>query len=84
MMDTKGALPILAVLVIIGIVLLLAGWIIIALTMKSMIAILLIGAGVYLLIRPQGLTGQSRTLVPIALILIGVFFYAGVFDAILG
>ena len=40
-MNDKGFLPLIAILVIVGIGLLLVGWVIVALTMKSMIAIIL-------------------------------------------
>jgi len=80
-MDDKAALPLIAIFVIVGIIVLFAGWILIALTMKSMITLLLVGVGVYLLVKPQGLQGNARVYVPIALIILGVAFYAGVFGA---
>ena len=82
-MNDRGVLPLIAILVIVGVGLLLVGWIIVALTMKSMIAILLVGAGVYLYVRPNATSGmgsQARIFVPLVLIIIGVLFYAGVFD----
>ena len=83
MMDDRAAIPLIFILVVVGAVLLLGGWIIVALTMNAMLAILLVGAGVYLFVRPQGLDGQMKTYVPLLLIIIGVLLYAGVFDRIL-
>ena len=86
-MNDKGVLPLIAILVIVGIGLLLVGWVIVALTMKSMIAILLVGAGVYLFVRPSATSGmgaQARLFVPFLLIVLGVLFYSGVFDSFLG
>ena len=80
MRDNQGALPLLAVLVIIGVVLLLMGWIVIALTMQSMLAIILVGAGLYLLVRPSALSGlgtQGRIAVPLVLIVLGIVVYGG-------
>ena len=85
-MNDKGFLPLIAILVIVGIGLLLVGWVIVALTMKSMIAILLVGAGVYLYVRPSATSGmgaQAKIAVPLVLILLGVLLYAGVFDRFL-
>jgi len=85
-MNDKGFLPLIAILVIVGIGLLLVGWVIVALTMKSMIAILLVGAGIYLFVRPSATSGmgaQAKIAVPLVLILLGVLFYAGVFDKLL-
>lgn len=85
-MNDDGILPLIAILVILGIGLLLVGWVIVALTMKSMIAILLVGAGVYLFIRPSATSGmgsQAKIAIPLVLIVLGVLFYAGVFDGFL-
>jgi hypothetical protein len=60
---------------------------VIAFTMKSMIAILLIGAGVYLFVRPNAVSGmgaQAKIAVPLILIVLGVLFYSGVFSSITG
>jgi hypothetical protein len=80
MRDNQGALPLLAILVIIGVVLLLMGWIVIALTMQSMLAIILVGAGLYLFVRPSALSGlgtQARIAVPLVLIVLGIVVYGG-------
>ena len=80
MRNDQGALPLLAILIIIGFLLLIGGWVIIALTMQSMLAIILVGAGLYLLVRPSALSGlgtQARIAVPLVLIVLGIVVYGG-------
>ena len=63
---------------------LLGGWILIALTTKTLITVILVGLGAYLFIRPSGLEGNMRTYVPFGLIILGILFYVGVFSKIVG
>jgi len=80
MRNDQGALPLLAILIIIGFILLIGGWVIIALTMQSMLAIILVGAGLYLFVRPSALSGlgtQARIAVPLVLIVLGIVVYGG-------
>ena len=84
MKDNEGVLPLLLILVILGIALLFLGWIVIALTTKTLITVVLVGLGAYLIVRPGALSGLSASMklvVPFGLILIGILFYAGVFSA---
>ena len=85
-MNNEGVLPLIPILIIVGLAILLLGWIVIALTMKAMIAILLVGAGVYLFVRPaatSNMGAQAKIAVPLFLIIVGVLFYAGTFDRFL-
>lgn len=78
--DKSGAFPMLAVLVIIGFVLLLVGWIVIAVTFEMALAVILVGAGLYLLVKSERLAGfgpQGKMLVPLVLIVLGIAVYAG-------
>ncbi len=78
--DQKGALPMLAVLVIIGAVLLFVGLIVIAITIQAILALFLAGAGVYLLLRPERMAGMpqmAKLAVPIILIVLAIGVFGG-------
>lgn len=80
MRSDSGALPLLAVLVIIGAVLLFVGLIVLYLTLKMILALLLAGVGLYLLIKPErmaGLDPRMKMVAPILLIVLGLAVYAG-------
>lgn len=69
-----------AVLVIIGAILLFVGLIIFTLTLGTILALLFIGSGLYLLVKPEKLAGmnpQMKMVVPLVLIVLGVAVYAG-------
>jgi hypothetical protein len=79
-MDDKGALPLLVIVVILGILLLFGGVILAYLTMKMWLTLLLIGAGLYLLIKPNLLSGVGATgkwAIPLVLIVLGIAVYGG-------
>lgn len=76
--DTKAVLPVIAVLVIIGAFLLIGFMVVAFLTLKMILAVALVGGGLYLLVKQDklaGMTGNMRILVPLALIVIGVIVY---------
>ena len=77
-------LILLIILAIVALVVLLGGFIFIAFSTKALIAVVLVGLGAFLFIRPSGLTGNMRLYVPFGLILLGIVFYAGLFDKFLG
>lgn len=87
-MDDQGVLPLiglLVLLVIVGIGLLVVGWIVVAFTMKSVIAILLVGMGLYLFVKPSAVSSmgaQAKVAVPLILIVLGILVYSGVFSSI--
>ncbi len=79
-MNNEGVLPLLVIFVILGIVLLFGVMILAALTLKMLLTLLLVGVGVYLLIKPQLLSTMppaGKWAVPIALIVLGIAVYGG-------
>ena len=79
-LNTEGALPLLAILVIIAILLLFGGMIVAYLTMKMWLTLLLVGVGLYLFVKPNllsGLPATAKWAVPIVLIVLGILVYAG-------
>jgi hypothetical protein len=79
-LNTQGALPLVAILVIVVILLLFGGIILAYLTMKMWLTLLLVGVGLYLLVKPQPLSGLPATakwLIPVVLIVLGILVYAG-------
>ncbi len=84
-MKMPGGILLYLILGIVVLLILLGGWIVIALTTKTLLTILLVGAGLYLFVRPKTLATfgpQARLLVPLALIIIGLLVYGGVFSGI--
>ena len=78
--NNEGVLPLLVIIVILGIVLLFGVMILAALTLKMILTLLLVGVGVYLLIKPGLLSGVGATgkwAVPIILIVLGIAVYGG-------
>lgn len=80
-------IPMIFVLIVavLAIFLLFGGWILIAFTTKTLIVVVLLGAGLFLLVKPSILSGmgeQAKIGVPIFLILLAILFYANVFTAI--
>ena len=73
------------VLVIVVLFLLFGGFILLAFTMKTVIAFALVGVGLFLFVKPQALSGlgvQGRILVPLVLIILGILVYAGAFSSL--
>lgn len=80
MRDSQGALPLLVIVVIVGILLLFGGVILAWFTMKMWLTLLLVGAGLYLLIKPNLLTGvpaAGKWAIPLVLIVLGIAVYGG-------
>ena len=78
--NNEGVLPLLIIFVILGIVLLFGVMILAALTLKMILTLLLVGVGVYLLIKPQLLSTMppvGKWAVPIVLIVLGIAVYGG-------
>jgi len=78
--NNQAVLPILVIIVILGIVLLFGVMILAALTLKMILTLLLVGVGVYLLIKPQLLSTMppvGKWAVPIVLIVLGIAVYGG-------
>lgn len=78
------------VIVVIGVVailfLLLGGWILIAFTTKTVIVVALVGVGLFLLIKKGAASalGQYGVWIALSLVLVGVLFYAGIFNGLFG
>lgn len=77
-------LLLLVILAIVALVALLGGFLFIAFSTKALITVVLVGLGVFLFVRPAGLVGNMRLYIPLGLILLGILFYAGLFDKVLG
>ena len=78
--NTEGAFPLLLIIVVLAIILLFGGMILAYLTMKMWLTLLLVGAGLYLFVKPNllsGLPATAKWAVPIVLIVLGILVYAG-------
>ena len=78
-MNSGAALPVIAVLVLIGIGLGIVGLIVVAITLRAVIAVFLVLMGGYLLVRSEKLKAYGHTAsiaIPIILILLGIAVYA--------
>ena len=78
--DYMAALPMVAILAIIGGVLIFVGLLVMALTLKAILAVALVLMGGYLFIRPDRLAGLGNTAkiaVPLVLIVLAVIVYSG-------
>ena len=78
--DNQGALPLLVIVVIVGILLFFGGVILAWFTMKMWLTLLLVGVGIYLLVKPNLLSGvpaQAKWLIPLVLIVLGIAVYGG-------
>jgi hypothetical protein len=79
-LNTEGAIPLLLIGIVLVIILLFGGMILAYLTMKMWLTLLLVGAGLYLLVKPQpmsGLPATAKWLIPVVLIVLGILVYAG-------
>ena len=75
-----AAVPVLAILVLVGIALLLVGLVVIAITLQAILALFLVAMGGYLFFRPERLSGYgptARMVIPILLILLAILVYSG-------
>ncbi len=80
-----GNVPVILLLLAVGVILFVVfgGWILIAFTTKTLITVVLIGAGIVLLVKPiRGLGETARIAVPLFLLLLGMAFYVGIPQAI--
>ena len=78
--DNQGAIPLIAILIIVGVLLVFGGVILAYLTMKMWLTLLLVGVGIYLLIKPNLLTGvpaAGKWAIPMVLIVLGIAVYGG-------
>lgn len=76
--NNDGVLPLLVIVVILGIILLFGGLILVALTAKTLLTLILAGAGLYIIIRPvPGLDGKWKPVIGMVLIILGIAFYGG-------
>lgn len=76
-----GVLPVIAVMAIIAVVLVIGLMIVAYLTLDMLLVLFLAGAGFYLLVRPQylsGLPAQWKVIIPIMLILLAVLVWSGI------
>ena len=81
--NMEGVLPLIAVLVIIGVVLAIGLMIVAFFTLKMLLVLLLGGSGLYLLIKPSILTGLppwARIGVPLTLMAMAVLVYSEVLE----
>ncbi len=80
-----GNVPVILLLLGVCVVLFVVfgGWVLIAFTTKTLITVVLIGAGLVLLVKPiSGFGETARIAVPIFLLLLGIAFYVGIPQAI--
>lgn len=88
MKNSDAILPLIGVgiLIFLGLALIVVAWVIVAFTAKMVIALALVGIGVGMFAMPklrQGLGPRAGIIIPLFLILLGVMFYLGVFNAFL-
>ena len=79
-MRDDGALPMVVIVVIIGFIMLIVALFAIAITLQVILALFLVGAGMYLLLRSDKIAGLGNTakiVVPFALIVLGIAVYGG-------
>jgi hypothetical protein len=79
-MDDRGVLPLLVIVAIVGVVLAVVMLTALTLTLGTVLALVFVGAGLYLLVKPERLAGMGATMkmiVPLVLIMLGVAVYAG-------
>ena len=84
--NTEGAIQFILLIIlaiVVGLVV-FGGFLFVAFSTKALITVVLVGMGAFLLYRPTGLPGNMRLYVPFALIILGILFYVGVFDKIVG
>jgi len=84
--NTDGAIQFILLIIlaiVVGLVV-FGGFLFVAFSTKALITVVLVGMGAFLLYRPTGLPGNMRLYVPFALIILGILFYVGVFDKIVG
>lgn len=76
----------LIIVVVVVLFLLLGGWILIAFTTKTLIVVVLLGLGVFLLVKKGALAGLGEygIWIALSLILLAVLFYAGIFNGLFG
>jgi hypothetical protein len=85
-MNNEGQVQLILLLIlaiVVGIVI-FGGFLFVAFSTKALITVALVGMGLFLFVRPSGLAGNMRAYVPFILIILGIVFYAGVFDKIVG
>ena len=78
--STEGAIPLLLIIVVLAIILLFGGMILAYLTMKMWLTLLLVGVGIYLLIKPKLLSGvpaAGKWAIPLVLVVLGIAVYGG-------